>query len=210
MNLLSFILACRISSSRYSGENCKHLEVSEPVWYLHCRKHMRFWQEVQMKPRCGGGGRGQGWEHSVGQCLGWRGGLRLSKRDPSGIIRSDERNDRERGYKWSLQEIEGLISKGLSSKEGIDLVQWQYRGMKSCSEFQHLEVKQKFQVLTVTILAVTLLVSDWSGLVIKACGILFCGTVLLIGTVEVSKGIDRNWGGEENMSWVHQKLFMVN
>lgn len=45
----------------------------------------------------------------------------------------------------------------------------------------------------------TLLVSDWSGLVIKACGIVFCGTVLVIGTVEVTKGIDRNWGGEENI-----------
>lgn len=72
--------------------------------------------------------------------------------------------------------------------------------MKCCSEFQHLEVKQKFQVLTVAILAMTLLVSGWSGLVIKACGIVFCGTVLIIGTVEVTKGIDRNWGGEENMS----------
>ena len=47
----------------------------------------------------------------------------------------------------------------------------------------------------------TLLVSGWSGLVIKACGIVFCGTVLVIGTVEVTKGIDRNWGGEENMSY---------
>lgn len=63
--------------------------------------------------------------------LGWRGSLRLSKRDPRGIIRSDERNDRA-GCRWSLQEVKGLISKGLSPREGIDLVQWQHRRMKSC------------------------------------------------------------------------------
>lgn len=41
------------------------------------------------------------------------------------------------------------------------------------------------------------------GLEIKTCDIVFfCGTVLIIGTVEVTTGIGRSWSGEENMSYI--------